>query len=127
MASTSMSSLWNQAWSVVKTYPVPIILGLIVFNLLWNKFQRGLVKIPGPALAAYTKLWRLHNVYNGHAHLTAIDLHRKYGPLVRIAPNHVSVADPKMIPVIYSNKEDFTKVGRCLCESRHQFAGVVCH
>ena len=97
---------------MVKAYPVAIILALIMLNLLWNKFQPGLVKIPGPALAAYTKLWRLRNVYRGHAHLTAIDLHRKYGLLVRIAPNHVSVSDPNMNPVIYSNKEDFTKVGQ---------------
>jgi len=47
---------------VVKAYPVAIILALIVLNLLWNKFQPGLVKIPGPALAAYTKLWHLYNV-----------------------------------------------------------------
>jgi hypothetical protein len=112
MASNSIFSLWNQGCCVVKDYPVAIILVPIVLNLLWNKFQPGLVKIPGPALAAYTKLWRLYNVYRGHAHLTAIDLHRKDGPLVRIAPNHVLVSDTKMIPVIYSNKEDFTKVGR---------------
>ena len=113
MASPSTPLLWIQAWSTFKTYSIPITLGLIVCNLLWNKFQPGLVKIPGPTLAAYSKFWRLYDVYKGHAHLTAIDLHRQYGPLVRIAPNHVSVADPKMIPVIYTNKEDFTKV--CYC------------
>jgi hypothetical protein len=70
-----------------------------VFNLLWNKFQPGLVKIPGPNLGSIHKSsGDCYNVYRGHAHLTAIELHRKYGPLVRIAPNHVSVADPKMIP-----------------------------
>lgn len=110
MASNSVSSLWNQGWGLLKAYPVPIILGLIVLNLLWNKFQPGLVKIPGPTLAACTKFWQLYNVYKGHAHLTAIDLRRKYGTLVRIALNHVSVLDPKMIPVIYSNREGFTKV-----------------
>ena len=113
MASTLISSLCTETWVVLKTYTIPIVLGLVVFNLLRNKFQPGLVKIPGPTLAAYTKFWRLHDVYKGHAHLTAIDLHRKYGPLVRIAPNHVSVADPKMIPVIYTNKGDFTKVREC--------------
>jgi hypothetical protein len=56
MASNSIFSLWNQGWGVVKASPVAIILAPIVLNLLWNKFQPGLVKIPGPALAAYTKL-----------------------------------------------------------------------
>lgn len=27
--------------------------------------------------------------------------HKKYGPLVRIQPDHVSVADPEAISVIY--------------------------
>lgn len=110
MAFASVSLIGNQVWDGIKTYPIPILVGLIVLNLLYNKFQPGLTSIPGPTLAAYTKWWRFYDVYKGHAHLTAIDLHQKYGPLVRIAPNHVSVADPKMISVIYTNKEEFTKV-----------------
>ena len=60
-------------------------------------------------MAAYTKFCRLYDVYRGNAHQTAIALHRKYGPLVRIAPNHVSISDPSMIPVIYSANEAYTK------------------
>ena len=112
MAAISISSALGQAWGTFRAYPIPIILSLVVLNLLWNKFQPSLVKIPGPPLAAYTKWWRFYDVYKKHAHLSAIEYHKKYGPLVRIAPNIVSVADPKMIPVIYSNREDFTKVSQ---------------
>ena len=42
--------------------------------------------------------------------MTAIALHKKYGPLVRIGPNHVSVSDPKAINIIYGLKTGFTKV-----------------
>ncbi|RMD41173.1 hypothetical protein DV735_g3942, partial [Chaetothyriales sp. CBS 134920] len=91
-----------------------VFTGVIVFfiaRLLYNKFQPGLSGIPGPFIAAYTKFWRLYDVWKGTAHLTAIELHRKHGPLVRIGPNHVSVADPDFIPVFYNIKGDYTKTG----------------
>ena len=93
------------------TYPLYTVLTFLVVRLIFNKFQPGLRSIPGPTAAAYTKLWRLYGVWRGKSHLTAIELHRKHGPLVRIAPNHVSVSDPEFIPVIYSTKEDYTKTG----------------
>lgn len=105
------SSVLSQLQHVIYGYPLQILFGFILFRLLWNKFQRHLVSIPGPTAAAYTKFWRLHDVWKGKAHLTAIAVHRKYGPVVRIAPNHVSVADPSLIPVIYNIKENYTKSG----------------
>lgn len=111
MAHRMNSDVTALSWlrNVLVTYPVPIFVAFILFRLLWNKYQRHLVSIPGPTLAAYTKFWRLHDVWKGKAHLTAIDLHRKHGPLVRIAPNHVSVADPSYISVFYNIKENYTK------------------
>ncbi|KAK5092857.1 hypothetical protein LTR70_006037 [Exophiala xenobiotica] len=107
----SISGTLQQVLSPIKQYPVQIVLVLVVLNLLWNKYQSGLVSIPGPTTAAYTKLWRVYSVWRGSAHLDAINLHKRYGNLVRIAPNHVSVADPKWIPVFYGTKEDYTKSG----------------
>lgn len=103
------AALFSQVRILAITYPLQLIAGFIVLRLVWNKFQRHLVSIPGPPLAAYTKFWRLYDVWKGTAHLTAIELHRKYGTLVRIAPNHVSISDPSYIPVIYNIKESFTK------------------
>lgn len=106
----SVVGVLQQVQHLVKQYPVQIVVVLVVTNLLWNKFQPGLVSIPGPTAAAYTKLWRVYSVWRGSAHLDAVNLHKKHGNLVRIAPNHVSVADPKWIPIFYSTKEDYTKV-----------------
>jgi hypothetical protein len=94
----------------IKTYPLPIILALITIYLLRNKYGSGLNHIPGPSLAGWTKLWRLNDVRKGQAHMTAIELHEKYGKLVRTGPNVVDISDPSMIPVIYNIKGDFMKV-----------------
>lgn len=107
----SVVGVLQQVQHLVKQYPVQIVVVLVVTNLLWNKFQPGLVSIPGPTAAAYTKLWRVYSVWRGSAHLDAVNLHKKHGNLVRIAPNHVSVADRKWIPIFYSTKEDYTKTG----------------
>lgn len=104
MAETTVFALF-------KAYAGYVILGLIVLRLLINKFRPGLVGIPGPKLAGYTALWKLHSVWKGDHHNTEIRLHKKYGPLVRIGPNHISVGDPKAIPVIYGLNKGFTKVG----------------
>jgi cytochrome P450 len=96
--------------STAQTYALPCIALVVLFSIIRSKYN-GLSKIPGPWLASYTKLWRLYDVYKGHAHLTAIRLHRQYGPLVRIAPNVVSVADPREISRIYNIKGDYTKTG----------------
>ncbi|KAL4813267.1 cytochrome P450 [Aspergillus spinulosporus] len=87
------------------------ILVLFILRLLWRRFGSGLRGIPGPALAKCTRLWKLHSVWKGDHHLTEINLHRQHGPLVRIGPRHVSVADPKAIPVIYGLNKGFTKTG----------------
>ena len=91
-------------------YWLPVIGAIFFVSLLRNKYN-GLHGIPGPTLAAYTKLWRLNDVRKGQSHKTAVALHRKHGNLVRIAPNVISVADPNEISKIYNIKGDFTKTG----------------
>jgi hypothetical protein len=38
------------------------------------------------------------------------ELHRKYGQIVRVGPNHVAVSDSAAIPVIYGLGSKYTKV-----------------
>lgn len=94
---------------------VLLIVGLIIARLVTNRFR--LSGIPGPSLAAYTRLWKLYNAWKGDHHHTEIELHRKYGSLVRIGPRHISVSDPKAIPIIYGFNNGFTKVRQFISPS----------
>lgn len=76
---------------------------------LYCQFLHPFYDIPGPFLASFSRLWIAASVAGGKAELTQRELHKKYGPLVRIAPNEVSVADPEAIKIIYSVKSGFTK------------------
>lgn len=83
---------------------------LLFIHLLRNKYGRGLAMLPGPWLAAYTGLWRWKDIRSGKAHQRAIELHRKYGSIVRIGPHHVAISDPQEINNIYGLKSGYTKV-----------------
>lgn len=53
--------------------------------------------IPGPPLARISYLWLLRTTASGRAALTYRDLAHKYGPLVRIGPNHLLTSDPAVL------------------------------
>lgn len=69
-------------------------------------------QIPGPFLAALSNLPRVTCILTNKAHDKHIDLHRKYGNLVRFGPNIVSIGDPAEIPNVYSFTGKFVKVNR---------------
>jgi len=69
-----------------------------------------LKKIPGPLLAKFSNIWRLWNHY-GQTHIeTQKELHKKYGDVVRLGPNTVSIADAGLLKTIYSTRGTFLKV-----------------
>ncbi|KAH8711861.1 cytochrome P450 [Phaeosphaeriaceae sp. PMI808] len=65
--------------------------------LLYNREVTPLRRIPGPFLA------RLQRP------LVDLALHRKYGPIVRIAPNEVLVSSPQSKKILYGATSKFTK------------------
>lgn len=92
---------------LVATYwPVLLVLGLVGW-LLNNKFAKGLNKYPGHWLAGYTDWWRFYDNLGRKTQHTHLELHRKYGDVVRLGPRVLSFADPKAIKVIYGlNKSE---------------------
>ncbi|CAL5867132.1 uncharacterized protein PFLUO_LOCUS1344 [Penicillium psychrofluorescens] len=87
-----------------------IALGLLVAYYLVPYIQRWrLHDIPAPSLAAFTNLWLLAQARQGKRFLSVDQAHKKYGTLVRIAPNHVSVADDAAIQTIYGHGNGFLK------------------
>ncbi|KAI0432393.1 cytochrome P450 family protein [Xylaria sp. FL1042] len=68
-----------------------------------------LASFPGPLAAKLTKTWRAYGMYKGTWHRDLVELHRKYGPVVRIGPNELSVGDPEAFRQIYRVSKTFTK------------------
>lgn len=106
MLATEVLSLLLAHWVLV------LLSGLAVF-LIRNKYYNGLHKYPGPWLAAYTNWWRYFDVRAGHPEKTHIALHRKHGDIVRLGPNVLSFADPRVIKTIYGLNKGMTKSDFC--------------
>lgn len=66
--------------------------------------------IPGPLIARFTRLWYVWHIYKGRVHYTNIGLHKKYGPIVRLAPKLYSIDDVEAAKTIYGSGTRFVKV-----------------
>ncbi|CAH0025357.1 unnamed protein product [Clonostachys rhizophaga] len=92
----------------LKIVGLALLAGLLFRGIL-NKYGRGLHNIPGPWIAGFSDLWRLFLVRRRHAQEEHIALHQKYGPIVRLGPRAVSIADPDAIKIIYSPSAGWSK------------------
>ena len=89
--------------------PYTLFLLPLLFYLLPYLRNQSLLNIPGPLIARFSNLWLLLQSRRGRRYLAVDAAHKKYGQLVRIQPDHVSVADPEAIPIIYSHTGGWTK------------------
>ena len=102
---------WLHSKSVAELFAIPaaaIFIPLISwFTIAWTTSPlRG---IPGPFLAGWTNLWRLHAVWSDRYPQKMQQLHKKYGPVVRIGPNTVALDYPELIKTIYGTDGKFNK------------------
>ncbi|PVI08119.1 cytochrome P450 [Periconia macrospinosa] len=65
--------------------------------------------IPGPILAKISPLYRIYMFLSGQGPLKYFHLHKKYGPVVRTGPNHISLSDSSLIPIIHDSKQKYLK------------------
>lgn len=82
--------------------PYTLLLLPIIYYLLPYLRNHAIRDIPSPRPAAFSNLWLLYQCRRGRRYLAVDQAHKRYGPLVRIQPDHVSVADADAIGVIYS-------------------------
>ncbi|KAM7198734.1 benzoate 4-monooxygenase [Naviculisporaceae sp. PSN 640] len=100
-----------------KTLPELLILTATVTAVtLFSWFALSLMTsplrhVPGPFLAKFTNLWRLFAIWSDRYPLTIQQLHKKYGPVVRIGPNTVTLDFPELIKTIHGTDGKFRKTG----------------
>jgi benzoate 4-monooxygenase len=81
----------------------------VLYYLLPYLRNAAIRDVPGPFFAKFTNLWLLLQARQGKRYLSVDAAHKKYGKLVRIQPDHVSVADDKAIQQIYGHGNGFLK------------------
>lgn len=86
------------------------LMAALFISYLRAAWKKGLRSLPGPFFASLTGFYRLSMVWRGDAPAQYRNVHEKYGHIVRLGPNHVSVSDPAMINTIYGVGTKFLKV-----------------
>jgi benzoate 4-monooxygenase len=89
--------------------PYLILLLPVFYYLLPYIRQKALLGVPAPFPAQFTNLWLMWQCRQGKRYKAVDECHKKYGKVVRIQPNHVSIADPDAIPIIYGHGNGFLK------------------
>ncbi|ETN43130.1 uncharacterized protein HMPREF1541_02288 [Cyphellophora europaea CBS 101466] len=100
--------------------PMCLLLGASLFVLvltfsLLRAAISPLRRLPGPALARFTRLWYFKAAASRRFEHVNIRLHQQHGILifvgsiVRIAPNQYSLDDPEAVKVIYGHGTEFIK------------------
>ncbi len=99
--------------SVLDVSPTTLIIffpaGVLIYSLLQYIFD-PIRSIPGPFLARFSRFWYFFELYKGSFEETNIKLHKRYGPIVRIAPYEYSVDDVDAARTIYGHGNAFIKV-----------------
>lgn len=79
------------------------LLGWILFTIIYNLFFHPLRNIPGPLLHRASIIpWSIQ-ILRGTQMFETQKMHDRYGPIVRLSPNHVAFTDPRAWKGIYGS------------------------
>ncbi|GAB7358283.1 hypothetical protein MBLNU230_g2357t1 [Neophaeotheca triangularis] len=81
----------------------------VFLRFLYRRYASPLRQYPGPFLASGSRAWKVISTYKGHTETDHINLHAHYGPIVRIAPNELSLSSPQAAREILAAGKGFHK------------------
>lgn len=87
---------------------IPAATYLLVYTI-YQLFANPLASLPGPLWAKVTPFWLTLQCRRTERSRVVIAMHKRYGDIIRIAPNHVSINKPEALAQVYGHKSGFTK------------------
>jgi len=95
-----MSSLLELVSTLAVIIPTAFVLAHVV---PYFYDPHGIRRYPGPFIAKFSDVWLGLVAKNGHRSEVVHMIHQKHGPFVRLAPNHISIAEPDALALIYAH------------------------
>jgi hypothetical protein len=80
---------------ILKVYWPVLVSAFLVSRCIYRRYFHPLSKVPGPFWGSITGLYWLYVFFSGTQNLTQIELHAKYGSIVRIRPDGLIINHPK--------------------------------
>ncbi|KAI1817386.1 cytochrome P450 [Poronia punctata] len=75
----------------------------LIYGAFWRLYLSPISHVPGPRLAALTQLYEMYydTWLGGKYEFKIMELHEKYGPIIRITPWELHISDPDFYDTIY--------------------------
>jgi cytochrome P450 len=82
-----------------------LVLFYFISSTIYYLYLSPISKIPGPKLAAATWWYEYYHdiVTYGKYIFKVMDMHKQYGPIVRISPHEVHISDPDFYETLYAS------------------------
>ncbi|KAL8837304.1 MAG: hypothetical protein Q9170_002561 [Blastenia crenularia] len=121
--------LQQTSWPLVFSSVFVFICIYYTFYGLYNLYWHPLSHFPGPPAFASSRLPYVYHHVTGDLAVTFHALHKKYGPIVRTAPNELSFNDPDALNTIHTEQKSgcpvFPKNYDSFNETRNQISKSV--
>jgi len=104
--------------AVLSTNSIPITIPVLLAGLAFASIFLRLIlqywslkHIPGPFPARFTNFWLARKFWKRESFKDiALDLHNRYGSIVRYGPDRVLFSDLSAVPVVFNTKRALRKV-----------------
>ncbi|KAI1422714.1 trichodiene oxygenase [Xylaria sp. FL1777] len=89
------------SWQGVSTILILYLVGIVLYRLTLHPLAR----FPGPKLAAITRLYEAYYdiILDGQYTFKLKELHKIYGPIIRISPYELHIHDPLFLNTLYNH------------------------
>lgn len=89
--------------TVIPIVALVALVAYVAYGVFWRLYLCPIAHIPGPRLAAVTRLYEVYYdlVLVGQFTFKIGELHKQYGPIIRISPWEVHIHDPDFYKTIY--------------------------
>ncbi|EPE24579.1 Cytochrome P450 [Glarea lozoyensis ATCC 20868] len=88
---------------------ITLCLATIICFVVFTRELTPLRNVPGPFLASLSNIWLFRQTKTFQRPLIDMELHKRYGPIVRIGPKEVMVSSPSSLKTIYGAGSAFKK------------------
>jgi hypothetical protein len=106
-----MASVETSAVQVISAAFASLFLSLLlwtIYGIIWRLYLSPISRFPGPKLAAVTYWYEFYyDVFPNYGQYTfhTGNLHKKYGPIVRINPYELHISTPQFYETLYSSSK----------------------
>ncbi|OBT64897.1 hypothetical protein VE03_06450 [Pseudogymnoascus sp. 23342-1-I1] len=97
--------LFNWEDHAVLTLVLIAMILYTIYGAIYRLFLSPLSKFPGPKIAALTSWYELYYdlILGGKYTFKLIELHKQYGPIIRITPFELHISDPEFYDEVYAS------------------------